>query len=76
MLPITHISLRASPNVSTELKFPVELNSTGSFNFTGTVGDERRLTHMGAWAQNSQMMGPFFGRFSINIDVLSKIGEK
>ena len=38
------ISLRASPTVSVELKFPVELNSenefnsTGSFNSTGTVG--------------------------------------
>ena len=48
-------SLRASPTVSVELKFPAELNSfsddefnsTGSFNSTGTVGDACRLFEFG-----------------------------
>ena len=54
---ISNASLRASPTVSAELKFPLELNSfsdaenefnsTGSFNSKGTVGDARRLSNAG-----------------------------
>ena len=47
----TRVSLRASPTVSAEFKFPIELNlfsenefnSTGNFNSTETVGDACRL---------------------------------
>ena len=44
------LSLRASPTISVELKFSVELNSrsqfNGKFNSSDTVGDLRRLPEL------------------------------